>query len=409
MPTIEPKLEAAHSDESASLGAEGSSTVVLNADETGIASSQETGVDVVSSNKTAHEVETEVEAGTQVTDTATSSNDLAATELSEAELPVMPNTEVFIYTSCENVLADPVLHLKGDSTKHVTEAAIVGLATTEGFSSVDKVIPEVTHEPAPEVENDSVESETFLNVELQREHEVDVTAAGTEDTHPAIHSSFHNDSTPVPLPLEPEMDLIKPDLVAERQVETTSTATTKSVTTDVDVQPDPSSSLDDTSNIKDGSITELEVVQHVGAVDTPLEDTSSSTKESQNNVQLEPDVAQAEEEPSAIAQVTAENLSPKIENVGGISPAPGEIIPIREDATTSIANVEDQVIAPVDVRSEHAVVVETSSTDKPGEDIISSNAEENPETLTPPVEPSYKSSDDKIVVVSIFFSILMHC
>jgi hypothetical protein len=125
---------------------------------------------------------------------------------------------------------------------------------------------------------------------------------------------------------------------------------------------------------------------------------------------LEPEVdfvAPAEEESSTITQVAAENLSPKIESEGPISQTPVETIPIPEDATTSVANVEDQIIAPVDVRSEHAAVIEPSSTDEPTEVILPPNVEESPETLTPLVEPSYKSSDDEIVKVSVF-PILMH-
>ena len=125
--TIEPELDSVHSDEPAGI-AEGLPEIALDADATGIElrsepeqetltvlfpSAQETGVDVVSSSKdalravVAHEVETEVDAETHGTDAA----DLAAAEFPEAEQPVMPTTEVFIFYSCENVLADPVLLL----------------------------------------------------------------------------------------------------------------------------------------------------------------------------------------------------------------------------------------------------------------------------------------------------------
>jgi hypothetical protein len=310
------------------------------------------------------------------------------------------------------------------------DAAIVtvGLAAAEGFSSMDKAVTEGIHEAAPEAGNDSVESGTALNIEPQREHEVDVTTAPeTEDTPKDIDSSLRNDPTPVPLPLEPESSLIETESVAERQVETTSTATTDSGPIDAEVRPDPSlgetapntqkdieeqTQVDDTSNIKDEPIPESDIIE---AADTelegPLEDVvASSTKESQSTLQLEPEVefvAPAEEESSTIAQVAAENLSPKIESEGPISQTPVETIPIPEDATASTGNVEDQVILPVDVRSEHAAVVEMSSTDEPAEVILPPNVEERPETLTPLVEPLYKSSDDEIVKVSVF-PILMH-
>ena len=348
-------------------------------------------MDVVSSSKdalaavVAHEAETEVEAETPGTDAATTTNELAAAEFSETEQPVLPTSEVFIFYSCGDALADPVLPRQSDSTKYVNEAVIVaaGLATVEEFSSMD------THEATPEAGNDNtVESGTTLNIESQREHEVDV-----------------------PLPLEPEISLIKTELVAERQVETTSTATTNSVPIDVDVQPDPSLSetapnaqqdievqtqLDDASNIKDELIPKSDVVE---ATDTEgrLEDApASSTKQSQDTVQTEPEVdfvAPAEEEPSAITQVAAETDLPKIEYEGAISQTPGEIIPILEDTTASVTNVEDQIIAPVEVRS----VVETPCTDELAEAILPPNVE----SLTPLVEPSYKSSDDEIVGVSV--------
>ena len=74
----------------------------------------------------------------------------------------------------------------------------------------------------------------------------------------------------------------------------------------------------------------------------------------------------------------------------------------EEPGTTSIAGSEDQIIAPVDVQSEHPALVETFSTDKPADVILPPSVEENLETLTPLVEPSYKSSDDEIVGVSVF-------
>ena len=121
---------------------------------------------------------------------------------------------------------------------------------------------------------------------------------------------------------------------------------------------------------------------------------------------MEPEVdfvASAEEESPAIAQLTSENLSPEIESEGAISQTPVvETIPIPEDATASLANVEDQIISPVDARSEHAAVVETSSTDETAEVILPPNVEESPETSAPLVEPRYKNSDDEIVSVNFF-------
>jgi hypothetical protein len=135
-------------------------------------------------------------------------------------------------------VANLVLPLKGDSTGHVNEAAIVavGLPTAEVFSSMEQVVPEGIHETTPEAGNDSVESGTTLDIEPQREHEDDVTAPETEDTLPDIDSSLLNDSTPVSLPLEPEISLTKTELVGERHVETISTATTNGVPIDVEVQ-----------------------------------------------------------------------------------------------------------------------------------------------------------------------------
>ena len=72
-------------------------------------SAQETGVDVVSSSKnalTAVEVETEVESEAHGTDADTTTNDLAAKIIPEIEQPVMPTTDVFIFYSCENALAN---------------------------------------------------------------------------------------------------------------------------------------------------------------------------------------------------------------------------------------------------------------------------------------------------------------
>ena len=110
---------------------------------------------------------------------------------------------------------------------------------------------------------------------------------------------------------------------------------------------------------------------------------------------MEPEVdfvALAEEDSLAITQ--AENLSPKNDIEGATSQTPLKTIPIQEDATASVANVEDQItISPVDVRSEHAAVVETS-TDEPAEVILPPrNVEESPETLAPLlVEPSHRTT-----------------
>ena len=296
----------------------------------------------------------------------------------------------------------------------------VGLATVEGFSSIDKVVPGV-YEATPEVENESVERET---TELQREHEVDVSATKTEDTHPNFDSSLRNDSIPVPSPLESESSLIKTESAAEPQVETDPTATTNSVATDVEDQSVPGSNetapnaqkdieevqtqVDDISNIKDEPVPESGVIQHVETADTGLEGRveevpASSTKESQNTLQWEHEidfVAPAGEEPSTITQVAGENLSPKIEGEEVISRTPDETIPIPEEATSSVADIEDQIIVPVDVQPELATVVETSSTDKPADVIVPPNVEESPETLTQLIEPSYETSDE-IVRVSV--------
>ena len=302
------------------------------------------------------------------------------------------------------------------------EAAIVavGLATVEGFSSIDKVVPGV-YEATPEAENESVERET---TELQREHEVDVSATKTEDTHPNFDSSLRNDSIPVPSPLESESSLIKTESAAEPQAETDPTATTNSVATDVEDQSVPGSNetapnaqkdieevqtqVDDISNIKDEPVPESGVIQHVETADTGLEGRveevpASSTKESQNTLQWEHEidfVAPAGEEPSTITQVAGENLSPKIEGEEVISRTPDETIPIPEEATSSVADIEDQIIVPVDVQPELATVVETSSTDKPADVIVPPNVEESPETLTQLIEPSLETSDE-IVRVSV--------
>ena len=421
--------------EHAAVVAEGSAKVVPdNADATGgtieyqselqqETSVQETAVDSVSSSKdAAHEVETEVEADTHGTDVATTSkNDLAAKELPETEQPVLHTPEVFIFNSCRNALADLVQPLKGDSTKLVIGAAIAaaGLATAEGFSSMDKAVPEGAHEAAPETVNDSVESgTTALNVEPKQEHEVDVTTVPeAEETHPDIDSSLRDDSTPVPLAPEPESSQIETELVAESQVETTSAATTRSVLIDVDPSLSETSpnaqddieevqaQVDDASNIKDEPIPESNVAQRIEAADTAHSE-EVPAKESQNVVQLEPEVdfvAPAEEESSVIAQVTAENLSPEIESEDAISQTPVETLPIPEDETASLANVDDQITAPVDARLEHAaVVVETSPTDEPAEIILPPNVEESSETSKPLVEPSYKGSEDEISRVSVF-------
>ena len=209
-----------------------------------------------------------MEAGTQGTDAATTSKGLTAEGLPETEQPVAPATEVFIFNSCGNVLTDPVLHLQVYSTKHVIEAGImaVGLATAECFSSMDKAVSEVTHEAAFKAENDSVESRA---TGPQREHEGDVSAPETEDTHPDVNSSLRNDPTLVPLPLEPEIGLTKTELVAERQVEITSTASTNSISIDAEVQSDPSISETAPNVQKDIPIPESDVGQHIEAADTP--------------------------------------------------------------------------------------------------------------------------------------------
>jgi hypothetical protein len=288
----------------------------------------------------------------------------------------------------------------------VNEAAIVaiGLATAEVFSSME-VVPVGIHEATPEAGNDSVESGTTLDIESQREHEV--TAPETEDTLTVIHSSLLDDATSVPLPLEPEISLVKTELVPERQVETISTITNDVPIADLissETEPNAQNNIDvqtqydDTSNSKDELIPELDIAQRIEAAEGPFEDVPApSTKEFENTVQLEPEVdfVAPTEEPSAISQVPAED---RIESEVVISQTPGKTIPIPEDATTSVANVD----APVDVRSEqHAAVVENSCTDEPAEVILPPDAEARPETLTAQVEPSYKSSDDEMKGVSV--------
>jgi hypothetical protein len=317
----------------------------------------------------------------------------------------------------------------------VNEGVIVavGLATAEDISSLG---PEVTtQEATPEAGKDF--EMTTLNIESQREHEeVDVTvpSEAVDTLSPDIHSNLRGAPTPVSLPVEPEISLTETELVDETQVETTSAATTNCVSIDVEVQPDPNINqtapngqeyieaqiqVDDvTSNIKDEPIPESDsdsdtVAQRIEAsADTegfPLEDVpASSTEQSQNIVQLVPEVdfvAPAEEDPLAITQAAAAEilLAPKFESKDAIPQTPGETIPIPEDATASVANVEDQIIAPVDVGSEHAAETETCT-----EEVIPPpNVEESPETLTPLVEPSYKSSDDKLMGVSVLI-ISMH-
>ena len=417
----ETELDIVHSDEPAGLAAEGLSKVVFDAVATGGIEHQSdfeqethtsSAQDVVSGKDAltaivAHQVENEVDAETEA---ATATNDLAAADLPETEQPAIPTTEVFIFFSYADVLADLVLRLKGDSTKHVYEVAIaaVGLAAVEGFSTIGKAVTEDSHEATAEAGNDLMESETTLNVEPQREHEFDVTSLEAEDSLSDMDSSLQNDPTPVPLPLQPESRLIETELAAERQVETTSTVTTKSVPVDAEDQPDPSLSetalnaqkyigiqkqVDNTSNINSESIPESDIVEAADAeLEGPREEVPASImKDSQRAVQLESEVgfvAPAKEESLTITQ--AEDLSPKIES---------EAIPIPEGVTASVTNIEDQIVAPVDVRSEHAAVVETSSTDERTEVILPFNAEESPETLTPLVE-SYMSSDE-IVEVSV--------
>ena len=255
-----------------------------------------------------------------------------------------------------------------------------------------EVVPESLHEATPGATDNSVESGIILNAEPQR----DVIAPEREDA-PDIHSGLRDNLTHVPLPLEPEGSIIETDLVVEPQVETLS-PTTNGVPIDVEDQPDQSSSetapntqkdievqtrVDDTSNIEHEPIPKSDIAQHV-----EVDDTESALED-------------AEERHSAITQVAAEDLLPKIESEGAIPQSVGETISIPEDTTAPVDNVEDQIIVPVDLRSEHATVIETSYTDEHAEVILPPNVEESPETLTPLVEPSFKSSDDEIVGVSV--------
>lgn len=68
---------------------------------------------------------------------------------------------------------------------------------------------------------------------------------------------------------------------------------------------------------------------------------------------------------------------------------------------TSVAGNEGQIVAPVDVRSESAALVETSRTDELVEVILPPKVKESPETLAPMVEPSYESPNDETVGVSV--------
>lgn len=350
-----------------------------------------------------HEVETEVEVQTYGTDAliAVTAASVLAAESAETE----QSEEVFIFYSYANAFTDLVLTRKGDSTQRVHEAFVetVPLAATEDVSRIDKVIPDVTHGAASEAGNDSLESGTNLNVEPQREHEVNVTVSDTED---AEILDIHSNPTPVPLP---EISLIKAELEAENQVEATSIDVTP---IDVKVQPDLSSNeialnsqkdietqtqVDDTSNIKHEPIPESDITHRIESadIDGPLEDVpASNTKEFQNTTQLEPEVDLIVPEPSAITQAEAENILPRIESEGAISQHHDDTIPVPENVVASVANVEDQIVAPVDVQSEHA-------TDELAEVSPPPNVEESPETLAPPVEPSYKSSDNEMVGVSL--------
>lgn len=256
-----------------------------------------------------------------------------------------------------------------------------------------------------------MESGTALNVG-QQEHKVDVTVPDAED---AIHSSLPNDPIPISLPLEPG---ITTEVEAENQVETTSLATTDGPII-VEAQLGPSLSettphsqrdieiptqVGDTFNIKDKPIPESDVAHHIedAGIEGPLEDGPASTTKAQNTVQLEPDadpVAPAAKEPSAITQVDAENLLPRVESEGATSQRSDETMPIPKDIAASVPSVEDQIVAPVDVQSEHATVVETSYTDELTEVVLLPSAEEeSPETLAPSVETTYESSNNEMVV-----------
>lgn len=273
---------------------------------------------------------------------------------------------------------------------------------TEEFSSADKVVPEGTH--APEAGNDSVEHRTTLSLEPQSEHDVDDTVPVAEDTIPDIESIL---PPSIPLPLEPEVQLSKTEAEAESQVEGASVPIIQGASIDVEVQPNPSltgavsnaqndieveTQIDDTNINIDEPTPESDGVNYTEAADIErsLEDPALSTEESQTTAPLEPEVdlvAPAEEAPSVIDLLPSE---------AGVSQGPGETIPIPENGTASVVNIEDQIVAPVDVQS---APVETSRTDEPAEAIVIPGVEESPETLAPPVELSDKSSDKGVSVL----------
>ena len=217
-------------------------------------------------------------------------------------------------------MADLVLPLKGDSTKFVIGAAIaaVGLATAEGFSSVDKAEPEGTHEATPEAGDDSVESwTTTLNSEPQQEqeHDVEVTIVPeTEETHPDVDSSLRDSPTPVPLPHEPESSQIETELVAESQVETTSAATTRSVPIDVDA------SLSETSPNAHEDIEEVQTQVDDASIikDEPIPGSNVAVvgEETEGQIEIESTPAtQAVVGPSSVTDV-APTTSEAITEVG---------------------------------------------------------------------------------------------
>jgi hypothetical protein len=170
--------------------------------------------------------------------------------------------------------------------------------------------------------------------------------------------------------------------VNEAPVEVAPLATTEDVSNMDEVVPE---ATDATANIED-----------------PLESIPASrTKDSQSTTQLEPEVdfvAPPEEEAPAIIQAEAENLLPRTEREDAISHSPDETIIIPEDAATSVTNVEERIVEPVDVQSEHATMFETSRTEEHAEVIPSPNVEESPEKLIPPVEPLYKIPDEIVEV-----------
>ena len=230
---------------------------------------------------------------------------------------------------------------KVDHTKHADEAftETVRPTTTEDFSSVDKVVPEVTHEP--EAGNDLVEPRTTLNLEPQGEHEVD-------DTVPAAEENTILD-------VEPEVQLGKTEVEAESQVEAASVPTIQGASADMEVQPDPSltevasthndieveTQVDDASNINDELIPELDDAHHIEAAGTKsfLEDSASGTKESQTTAPLAPEidlVTSAKEAPSIINLLSSEV---------GVSQGPGETIPIPENGTAPVVSIGDQIVA----------------------------------------------------------------